>query len=101
MKLLVVHPNRLTYSRIFLCLEPLGLELVAQASRASGHQVKLIDLQVESIQDYFRILKTWQPNAVAFSCNYLANVPEVLDLAKTTKLNHPDCFIFVPTFIGQ
>jgi len=69
--------------------------LVAQASRASGHQVKLIDLQVESIQDYFRILKTWQPNAVAFSCNYLANVPEVLDLAKTTKLNHPDCFIFV------
>jgi len=95
MKLLAVHPSRLTYSRLFLCLEPLGLELVAQASREAGHKVKLIDLQVESAKDYFRIIKSWRPNAVAFSCNYLANVPEILDLAKATKLNAPDCFIFV------
>jgi hopanoid C-3 methylase HpnR len=95
MKLLAVHPNRLTYSKLFLCLEPLGLELVAQASREAGHQVKLIDLQVESVKDYFNLLKTWGPNVVAFSCNYLANVPEILDLAKATKLNCPDCFIFV------
>jgi radical SAM superfamily enzyme YgiQ (UPF0313 family) len=95
MKLLAVHPNRLTYSRLFLCLEPLGLELVSQASRESGHKVKLIDLQVESVKDYFNLLKTWGPNVVAFSCNYLANVPEILDLAKATKLNYPDCYIFV------
>ena len=24
----------------------------------------------------------WQPDAVALSCNYLANVPEVIELAK-------------------
>jgi hopanoid C-3 methylase HpnR len=95
MKLLAVHPDRLTYSELFLCLEPLGIELVAQASRRAGHDVKIIDLQVESVRDYFRIIKTWQPDVVAFSCNYLANVPEILDLTKATKLNYPDCFIFV------
>jgi hopanoid C-3 methylase HpnR len=95
MKLLAVHPNRLTYSRLFLCLEPLGLALVAQAGRDAGHQVKLVDLQVESVKDYFRIMKTWGPDVVAFSCNYLANVPEILDLAKTTKLKYPGCYVLV------
>ena len=32
---------------------------------------------------------------VAFSCNYLANVPEVVDLAKLTRARRPDTFIFV------
>jgi hypothetical protein len=29
-KLLVVHPSSLMYSKVFLRLEPLGLELVAE-----------------------------------------------------------------------
>ena len=36
------------YTKIYLRLEPLGLELVAQAARNAGHHVRLIDLQVES-----------------------------------------------------
>src|SRR5262249_6544206 len=31
----------------------------------------------------------------AFSCNYLANVPEIIDLAKLTRTKLPNCFIFV------
>jgi len=47
-RFLGVHPGPLLYSKIFLRLEPLGLELVAQAARQAGHDVRLIDLQVES-----------------------------------------------------
>src|SRR5881296_3217434 len=83
------------YTKIYLRLEPLGLELVAAAVRRAGHQVQLIDLQAETHKDYFRLLDEWQPDVIAFSCNYLANVPEVVDLAKLTRARRPDTFIFV------
>jgi magnesium-protoporphyrin IX monomethyl ester (oxidative) cyclase len=95
MKLLAVHPGPLLYTRVFLRLEPLGLELVAGAARQAGHEVRIIDLQVESHLDYLRTLVDWRPDAVCFSCNYLANVPEIIDLAKSTKAREPHCFVFV------
>ena len=85
MRVLAVHPGCLMYSKIYLRLEPLGLELVAAAARQAGHEVRLIDLQVETPADYFRLLDRWRPDAVGFSLNYLANVPEVLDLAEMTR----------------
>jgi hopanoid C-3 methylase HpnR len=95
MKLLAVHPSALMYSKVFLRLEPLGLELIAEAVRREGHQVYIIDLQVETHKHYFQILNRWQPDVVAFSCNYLANAPEIIDLAKATKEKLPNSFIFV------
>jgi magnesium-protoporphyrin IX monomethyl ester (oxidative) cyclase len=83
------------YTRIFLRLEPLGLELIAQAVRQAGHRVQLIDLQVENHPAYFRMVERWRPDVVAFSCNYLANVPEIVDLAKETKARFPDVFVMV------
>jgi magnesium-protoporphyrin IX monomethyl ester (oxidative) cyclase len=79
------------YSQVFLRLEPLGLELVAAAVLAAGHEVRIIDLQVETHEDYFRLLERWSPDIVAFSCNYLANVPEIVDLAKETRRRLPAC----------
>lgn len=93
MKILAVHPGPLMYTKIFLRLEPLGLELVAEAARQAGHDVRLIDLQVEISRDYFRLLKDWRPDVVALSCNYLPNVPEIIDLAKMTKASFPDVII--------
>ena len=75
MKLLAVHPSRLMYSKIYLCLEPLGLELVATAARQAGHMVRLIDLQTDTHQDYLDTIERWRPDVVAFSVNYLASVP--------------------------
>src|SRR6202043_1169941 len=34
------------------------------------------------------------PEAIGFSLNYLANIPEVVDLAKETSRRLPECFIF-------
>jgi hypothetical protein len=83
------------YSKIYLRLEPLGLELAAAAARQAGHEVRLMDLQVETRADYGRLLERWWPEAVGFSLNYLANVPEVLDLVRMTRERLPNCFIFV------
>ncbi len=83
------------YSKIYLRLEPLGLELVAAAARRAGHSVRLIDLQCEPHQNFFRLLKHWQPDVIAFSVNYLANVPEIIDLARAARALLPEAFICV------
>jgi hopanoid C-3 methylase HpnR len=83
------------YTEIYLRLEPLGVELVAAAARAAGHDVRILDLQIFSHRDYFRLLDEWRPEAIFFGVNYLANIPEVVDLAKATKARLPDCFVSV------
>jgi hopanoid C-3 methylase HpnR len=94
-KVLLCHPSGLMYTEIYLRLEPLGLELVAAAARRAGHHVKILDLQVFKQADYFRLLADWRPDAVAFGVNYLANIPEVIDLAKATRRALPGALIVV------
>jgi hopanoid C-3 methylase HpnR len=95
MRILAVHPGSLLYTKIFLRLEPLGIELIAAELARNGHDVRLLDLQVENHASFFRQIKEWRPNVVAFSCNYLANIPEVIDLARAARLLLPDSLIFV------
>jgi hopanoid C-3 methylase len=85
MKILCIHPSGLIYTKIFLRLEPLGLELVAASARLAGHETRLVDLQIEGHAAVLNLVRDWHPNVIAFSCNYLANVPEVIDLAKAAK----------------
>ncbi len=95
MRVLFVHPSPLMYSEIYLRLEPLGMERVAAAVRSRGHQVRILDLQIFTHRDFHRELEDFRPEAVGFSGNYLANVPEIVDLAKDTKRMLPQCFVFV------
>src|SRR5207249_12042608 len=92
MKFLAVHPSCLMYSKIYLRLEPLGLELVAAAARRAGHTVRFIDLQCEPPQNFFRLVEDWRPDVIAFSANYLANVPEVIDLPRAARALSPHTF---------
>jgi hopanoid C-3 methylase HpnR len=95
MRIVLVHPSALMYSELYLRLEPLGLERVASVLLADGHDVRLLDLQVYDHADYFALLDEFRPDAVGMSLNYLANVPEVVDLAKATKAMLPGCRVFV------
>jgi magnesium-protoporphyrin IX monomethyl ester (oxidative) cyclase len=95
MRVLLVHPSPLMYSELYLRLEPLGLERVAAAIRSAGHEVRLLDLQIFRHADYRSELETFRPHAVGFSVNYLANVPEVIDLAKETRARPGGPFVFV------
>jgi magnesium-protoporphyrin IX monomethyl ester (oxidative) cyclase len=94
MKLLLVHPSCLLYSEIFLRLEPLGVESVAAAARGAGHDVRIIDLQVLRHADLRAEIADFDPDAVGFGLNYLANVPEVIDLAREIKTANPRRFVF-------
>src|SRR5260370_20775977 len=94
MKVLFVHPSGLMYPKVYLRLEPLGLERVAEACRKAGHEVRLLDLQVFKHKHYHSILRTWRPEAVAFSLNYFANIPEGLDLAPLTRRVMPETLVF-------
>lgn len=93
------------YSKVFLRLEPLGLELVAESARRRGHEVRLLDLQAATHRDLFRVLDEWRPDVIAVGLNYLANVPEVIDLAKETKRRLPGSIYIVgghsASFIAQ
>lgn len=94
MKVLLVHPGALMYSEVYLRLEPLGLERIGSALEQAGHEVRLIDLQIFTHRDYMKELDAWRPDAVAFSLNYLANIPEVVDLAKASREVVPEALIF-------
>ena len=95
MKVLLVHPSVLLYAEVYLRLEPLGVECVAAAVRAAGHEVRLLDLQVFGRKEFARELRTFRPDAVGFSLNYLANVPEVVDMARAAKQARPSVFVFI------
>src|SRR5690242_20643993 len=83
------------YSEIYLRLEPLGLECVAGAIRAAGHDVRLLDLQIFTAREYEAMLHAFRPDAVGFSLNYLANTPEVIELARLAKRVCPRVYVFV------
>jgi magnesium-protoporphyrin IX monomethyl ester (oxidative) cyclase len=83
------------YSEIYLRLEPLGLERVAAAALQANHDVRILDLQIFGHHDFARELLEFAPEVIAFSLNYLANVPEVLDLAKRTKALQRNCSVVV------
>lgn len=95
MKILAVHPGSLLYTKIFLRLEPLGIETIAAELRRAGHDVRLVDLQADDHAAYFREVDGWRPDVIAFSNNYLANIPEIIDLAKAARARLPEAFIFV------
>jgi magnesium-protoporphyrin IX monomethyl ester (oxidative) cyclase len=94
MKVLLVHPSGLLYSEVYLRLEPLGLECVATACERAGHTVRILDLQIFNHRDYQNELESFKPDAIGFGVNYLANVPEVIDLCKLARKKFPRAFIF-------
>jgi hopanoid C-3 methylase HpnR len=94
MRVMLVHPSALMYSEIFLRLEPLGLERVAAAARDAGHEVRVVDLQVLPRRVLDRELREFAPEALGVSLNYLANIPEAIELARQAKEASPGCFVF-------
>ncbi|WP_267244771.1 hopanoid C-3 methylase HpnR [Streptomyces sp. PR69] len=94
MRVMLVHPSALMYSEIFLRLEPLGLERVAAAARDAGHEVRVVDLQVLSRDLLDREIASFRPEALGVSLNYLANIPEAIDIARHAKAAAPGCFVF-------
>ena len=93
MRVLLVHPSALLYSEVYLRLEPLGIECVAAACRNAGHEVRILDLQIFTHRDFDQELRQFRPDALGFGLNYLANIPEAIDLSKRAKDLLKDLFV--------
>jgi hopanoid C-3 methylase HpnR len=63
--------------------------------------VRIVDLQTFSHRELSQEIKDFRPQAIGFSLNYLANVPEVIDLAKAIKSELPLSLVFVGGHSGS
>src|ERR1035438_2671087 len=68
----------------FFQTEPLGLEYVASALLAAGHQVRIVDLRFER-RPIARILRDYTPRVVGIACLHILDVPATLQLANAIK----------------
>ena len=84
----------LLYSEVYLRLEPLGLECVGGASSAPGTTCGCWTCRSSTTAISSNEVRGFRPDAVGFSLNYLANVPEAIDLAKLAKTILPKAFVF-------
>ena len=72
---------------------PLSLLSLAGSLREAGYEPCLIDGALD--RDFPETVVREIPDALCFGGNYLANVPEIVDLAKSVKAALPNCFVFV------
>ena len=88
-RIVLVHLSALVCSELYPRLEPLGLERVATSLVDAGHDVRIVDLQVYGHDDHSALVDRFRPDATRMSLDDLANVPEVVDLAKRTRARQP------------
>ncbi|MCU0690511.1 MAG: B12-binding domain-containing radical SAM protein [Polyangiaceae bacterium] len=77
----------------FFRVEPLGLEYVAAALIAQGHEVEIADLRFS--QALPRLLRRFRPSVVGVACLHTVDVPTALATARRVKHWAPEAFTLV------
>ena len=94
MRVLLVHPSALMYSEIFLRLEPLGLERVAAALLADGHDVRLVDLQVYRSSSWSARWPNSGPRRSGSASTTWPTCPRWWTWPNGSRPCCPDCLVF-------
>ena len=92
MKVLLVRPDTSKKSisiRNFMFGEPLGIECVSTILKSLKHDVKFIDLMIDSISKYKKLLKKYKPDVVGITsgCTDIDNVIKTADITKCIDKN--------------
>ena len=92
MKVLLVRPDTSKKSisiRNFMFGEPLGIECVSTILKSLKHDVKFIDLMIDSISKYKKLLKKYKPDVVGITsgCTDIDNVIKTADITKRIEKN--------------
>ena len=92
MKVLLVRPDTSKKSisiRNFMFGEPLGIECVSTILKSLKHDVKFIDLMIDSISKYKKLLKKYKPDVVGITsgCTDIDNVIKTADITKRIDKN--------------
>jgi hopanoid C-3 methylase len=85
-----VSPNERFGVGPFFRVEPLGLEYVAAALGAEGHEVRIADLRFGPRLS--RLLYAFRPRVVGIACSHTVDVPAVLGVAKEVRRVAPGVF---------
>src|SRR5436190_22954104 len=77
----------------FFRIEPLGLEYIAAALEAKGHQATVVDLRFgRSLEHY---MATTRPRVVGIACMHALETDEALALADEVRRISPACFVLI------
>jgi radical SAM superfamily enzyme YgiQ (UPF0313 family) len=93
-----------TLQALFPNVPPLGLQVLAGALRAAGHEAHVVDVQrlPPGHPRFAQALAEVQPDVVGFSNNEVANAPTVLRAAREVSRLHPAARLVaggqIPTF---
>jgi radical SAM superfamily enzyme YgiQ (UPF0313 family) len=75
----------------FFRIEPLGLEYIAAALQARGHQATVADLRFSAPLE--RYLRRTKARLVGIACMHALETDDALALARRVRQLHPDAFI--------
>ena len=95
MRVLLIQPgfgNNLGFQRLGL-VEPLGLEMVAASLIACSHEVKILDLRIETNLEKW--INDFDPSLCGISCSFTIGVYQTLRLAEAIKKTKEDVFVVV------
>ena len=92
MKILLIRPDTSKKSisiRNFMFGEPLGIESVSRILKEQKHDVLFMDLMIDSISKYKKILKKYKPDVVGITsgCTDILNVIKIAGITKTIDKN--------------
>jgi radical SAM superfamily enzyme YgiQ (UPF0313 family) len=96
MKLLLlrpVPPNERFGLGPFFRIEPLGLQYIAAAVRAAGHEVAIYDLRF--VRDLRRVLQRERPRLVGIASAHTLDTNAALEVARAVKGWAPEAFTLV------
>lgn len=97
MRVLLVKPRHLAAHfglAPFFRTEPLGLEYIAAALGARGHQVRIVDMCFER-SSMARIIRKFRPELVGISCLHILDVAATLRHAEEIKRADTSIFVAV------
>ncbi len=97
MRVLLVTPRSTTAHfglAPFFQTEPLGLEYIAAALGAHGHQTRIMDLAFER-RSIAQIVKSFRPELVGISCVHILDAADTQKLAVEIKQLDPAIFVAV------
>ena len=95
MRVLLVKPRNLTAHfglAPFFRTEPLGLEYIASALAAEGHEARIVDIAFER-RSLAHLLRDFQPQLVGISCLHILDVEGTL--AHAAEIKAADASVFV------